>query len=136
MKGDDIIARPGENIKHFVWRNGKDVSIVRGLDNQWRDEHGTVYAIPDADLGGDKPIACGAGIFSLPSHWAITSACRAHDFAYSSVTYQNDHSRDEADEMLKQHVLLIEKNTIEADLLLALARFFGWKFWDNPNTNT
>lgn len=132
---NDITAKPGETIKLFTWRNGQSVPLFRGDDGLWRDADGGIYAIPEGADSADPHVRCGIGILSLPEHWQITIACRAHDYAYSTPAYQLTHTRSEADDMLETHIYLIEKSQFTAEVLADLARTYGSSFWENKATD-
>ncbi|MBX9584730.1 MAG: hypothetical protein K2X87_30875 [Gemmataceae bacterium] len=114
------------------------IEITRGPDGLWRDDQGTVYALVDAAASADPVVRAGVGPLSLPAdHWS-TDGVRAHDFAFSSPTYQRSHARSEADRMLLDHLLLVAGERpgrrAAAYAFYGLSRAFSWLFWEDRAT--
>lgn len=106
------------------------IKIVKGMDGLWKDSDGTVYSIEEATDSVDSEARCGVGIFSLPKSSPLTAACRSHDHAYSSPTYQVFNSREEADKYLEQQVAILS-NRVVAKAFYLLSRIFGASLWEN-----
>jgi len=103
----------------------------------WYDDYGCLWAIEDDAKGADPVVRCGVGFASLPASHPLTDACRRHDYAYSSPTYQLFHTRKEADDFLYLQIKMVGKGhwyRILATPFYRLVRTFGWKFWENEKT--
>lgn len=113
------------------------VILTRGADGFFHDEEGTIWAYKDESMTTDPKDRCGVAPIALPE-WPIfqkyNDACAPHDFAYSSDVYQAFHDRLEADNYL-QSLLDKEDDSFLGWLFRNLARWFGGRFWENPNTN-
>lgn len=114
---------------------GKSVEeLNQGEDGLWRDSQGTVWAFSEDKNSVDPVTRCGIGFFSLPEGSVINAGCRVHDYLYSSPTYQAYHTREEADEVLRQQLIKL-KYPIIGRLFYRLSRLFGGKYWENKKTN-
>lgn len=111
----------------------KTVELERGDDGFYRDESGTIYALPDNASSIDDITRCGIGILSLPENWRINQACKTHDYMYSSPVYQAFHTRKEADEVLRKHLANMGYPVI-GSLFKKVASIFGGRFWENKRT--
>lgn len=126
MRDTKVLKGPG----------GSEVKITKGPDHLWRDEGGTVFAFPDPQLVTDPTTRAGIGWFSLPAdHW-MSKASAPHDFMYSSLAYQLNHSRLSADLDLLRNLKIAAGDDPEkiaaANLAFAASRIFGHIWWEGP----
>lgn len=124
----------GSGIKYLV-ANGQVIVLYLCPDGLFRDRDGTVYALRD-EKSADAVERCGVGGLSLDPNHPLTSACKPHDFMYSSRAYQTFHTRAEADRELERLVKLVDegKYSIWAKPFRWISRIFGGMFWENKNT--
>jgi hypothetical protein len=95
------------------------------------DEYGTIWALPDVEEYTDNDIRLGIGILNLPGSYYLTPAAQAHDYAYSSIVWQEFHSRRETDRLFRLHVEKLGGTALEILLLYGAVRLFGSLFWEN-----
>lgn len=113
-------------------------NLVRGEDGLWRDEEGTIIALPEKTSSVDDKVRCGVGVASLPEdHWA-TDACRPHDYKTSSPAYQAFHNRSEAEDDFDRDLGILAERSwgrrIVAVALSTISRLSSWDFWENKKT--
>ena len=130
----DLRTRPSVHPRFGETRYYLGVPVVRHADGLFRDQHGTVFGVGDADATMDDTVRLGVGPLSLPQTHPLTDAARFHDYAYGSPAYQATTTRAEADAVLKRHLLLLagadRLTRTQAYVLAALARVFGGLFWE------
>lgn len=100
--------------------------LTQGPDGLWRDDNGTIWALAEESASVDQETRCGIGILSLPGG---VGNCGAHDYAYSSPKYQESHTREEADQMLRK-----QNPGLLGEIFYRLSRWFGGRFWENERT--
>ena len=105
-------------------RKLRGIDLFLYEDGLWRDEHGTIYAIPD-DTFDKEDARCGVGIFSLPKDSNLTPACRTHDSAYTNDTIQKFYSRKEIDKKLLNDLKSTGAKAFLAYTMYKIVRLFG-----------
>lgn len=121
------------DVKYIAFGNSVE-KLTKHSDGLWRDSLGTIWAYSEDSYSSDPVSRCGIGFFSLPEACEANLACNAHDFAYSSPTYQAYHTRKEADEDLKRSLIALNYPVI-GPIFYSIARFLGGLFWENKKTN-
>lgn len=110
-------------------RKLRDIDLFLYEDGLWRDEHGTIYAIPDETFDAEDA-RCGVGVFSLPKESTLNRACRTHDSAYTNETIQKFYSRKEIDRKLLSDLKTIGANSLAALGMYKIVRLLGRFFWE------
>lgn len=117
--------------KKYIVAKGEVFTLTYSLvDNLWRAEDGTIFALRDDKASVDGVDRCGVWFFSLPEHHPLTASCIPHEMAYSSPSFQLFHTRKEADEMLFNLIKQNKKYKWLAWPFYFLARTFGGWFWE------
>lgn len=98
---------------------GKVIELSLGADGLYRDQDGTVFALRDDSASFDLIDECGVAPFTIKADEIVNDACKNHDWKYSSPAYQRYHTRNEADQGLR--------DAIAADK--SLWRFVAWPFF-------
>lgn len=100
-------------------------------DGNWRDTSGTIWALREDGVFTDSDPRCGKAPLTINRY---ADGCAAHDFAYNSPTYQEFHTRKEADQNLKKHLLMVGAPKVVANLFYWIVRRVGGFFWENDKT--
>lgn len=120
---------------YYLVAGGQVITLYLCPDGLFRDKHSTVYALRDTTTV-DAVERCGIGGVSLDPDHPLTSACKPHDFMYSSKAYQLFNTRESADRELERLISLVDqgKYSIWAKPFKWISRIFGGMFWENKNT--
>lgn len=124
-----------EDVRYVVV-SGQVVKLCRDPDTDlYKDDWGTIWALPEYENSTDRIARCGVGFFSFRINNPLTSYCSTHDYMYSSPTFQYFHTRYEADVWLYKAI----ENHAGFYRILALPIYYitylgGRFFWENETT--
>jgi len=122
-------------MQKFIIIGGEVITLTLGADKQYRDEDNTIWALRD-DNTADPVDRCGVGLASLSPDNPLTPFCTIHDYEYSSGTWQIYHTRQEADQQLRDNIANSPTLwSFMARPFYYLSRAFGGKFWEVKKTN-
>lgn len=131
-------AKPGWEMVLITTRSDvqfpSSTLLTLGPDRQLRDKYGTVYAAEDELMMTDKSDRAGVGLLSLSAEDPFNTPAKHHDFKYSCKSFQDSHSRLEADEKLREEMLLAATSPWRkwlAKVFYKLARGMGGGVWEN-----
>lgn len=126
-----------ENIRYLLFKGEIIPLYLDLLRNLWIDKDGTTYAFAENANSTDPIARCGINMLSFPTGSPLDDACKAHDFKYSSPTYQFYHIRAEADAALLRDLKQVSRGSlyyIFATPFYYIARLLGGKYWENKDT--
>lgn len=118
--------------KYIISGDNDVVKLVLNEEGFYEDAFGTIFALRDGK-SLDPVERCGVWPFSLSPKHIVTPACKVHDAMYEMPVYQFFYTREEADKYLLKCSLF--GFPYLGKVFYKIARIFGSKYWDNPDTN-
>lgn len=104
----------------------------------WEDARGTIYALPDPNLGVDDHDQAGVWIFRMPKDHFLSQAAPMHDYMFTSPVFQQYYTMAEANLWFLRNAAIVGKASRSKRFWLWVARValehFGAAFWDNKKT--
>lgn len=113
------------------------VVLHQDQDGLWRDDSETIYGFSNRDASWDKESRFGVWPIALPKSDPLSQGPgTVHDAQYENAVWQEFHSREEADNALKENIERTQTGwrRLTAWPAYAAVRLFGGLFWDVKKT--